>query len=92
MPRQSLTPTEHARGARLGVILREARGQCSPSDVSAQAGISSETLRKIEGGRVATPAFSTIAALSVVLGLSLDQIWSELAQIVVAKEDAAPTP
>jgi len=43
-----------------------------------EAGISPETLRKIETGRVATPAFPTIAAIAEVLGLSLDRIWAEL--------------
>jgi transcriptional regulator with XRE-family HTH domain len=42
------------------------------------AGISPETLRKIEAGRVATPAFSTIAAIADVLGLSLDALWAEI--------------
>lgn len=42
------------------------------------AGISPETLRKIETGRVATPAFPTIAAIAEVLGLSLDELWAEL--------------
>jgi transcriptional regulator with XRE-family HTH domain len=42
------------------------------------ARISPETLRKIESGRVATPAFPTIAAIADVLGLSLDALWAEL--------------
>ena len=42
------------------------------------AGVSPETLRKIESGRVATPAFPTIAAIAAVLGLSLDAVWSEI--------------
>ena len=42
------------------------------------AGVSPETLRKIESGRVATPAFSTIAAIAGVLGLSLDAVWAEV--------------
>lgn len=42
------------------------------------AGISPETLRKIESGRVATPAFPTVAAIAEVLGLSLDAVWAEL--------------
>ncbi|SHN43041.1 Helix-turn-helix [Cryptosporangium aurantiacum] len=42
------------------------------------AGVSPETLRKIESGRVATPAFSTIAAIADVLGLSLDALWTEV--------------
>jgi transcriptional regulator with XRE-family HTH domain len=44
------------------------------------AGLSPETLRKIESGRVATPAFPTIAAIADVLGLSLDAVWSEINQ------------
>jgi len=44
------------------------------------AGVSPETLRKIESGRVATPAFATIAAIADVLGLSLDAAWSEINQ------------
>ncbi len=42
------------------------------------AGVSPETLRKIESGRVATPAFPTIAAIAAVLGLSLDAVWAEI--------------
>ncbi len=42
------------------------------------AGVSPETLRKIESGRVATPAFPTIAAIAAVLDLSLDAVWSEI--------------
>jgi hypothetical protein len=34
-----------------------------------------ETLRKIETGRIPTPAFVTVAALAEELRLSLDDIW-----------------
>ena len=44
------------------------------------AGVSPETLRKIESGRVATPAFPTIAAIADVLNLSLDDVWVEINQ------------
>ena len=44
------------------------------------AGVSPETLRKIESGRVATPAFPTIAAIADALGLSLDALWAEINQ------------
>lgn len=47
-------------------------------DVALDAGISPETLRKIETGRVATPAFPTVAAIAAALGLSLDGIWAEI--------------
>lgn len=47
-------------------------------DTALAAGISPETLRKIETGRIATPAFSTIAAVAGVVGLSLDAVWDEV--------------
>ncbi len=37
--------------------------------VALDAGISVETLRKIETGRIATPAFFTISAVAEVLGI-----------------------
>lgn len=49
-------------------------------DIALDAGISPETLRKIETGRVATPAFPTVAAIADVLGLSLDVVWAEIAR------------
>ena len=51
------------------------------------ARVSPETLRKIESGRVATPAFPTIAAIADVLGLSLDAVWAE-----VNRPDAGASP
>ncbi len=53
------------------------------------AGVSPETLRKIESGRVATPAFQTIAAIAEVLGLSLDAVWSEITQPERGREPAS---
>jgi len=79
MVRLPLTPTEIERGQRLGALLRRARGERSMLTVALDAGISPETLRKIESGRVATPAFPTIAAVADVLGLSLDAVWAEIA-------------
>jgi len=71
MVRPMLSPAERARGRRLGAALREARGDRSMVDVAAAAGIPVETLRKIETGRTATPAFFTVVALGRVLGLDL---------------------
>jgi len=78
MVRLPLTPTEIERGQRLGALLRRARGDRSILDTALDAGVSPETLRKIESGRVATPAFPTIAAIADVLGLSLDDVWTEI--------------
>ncbi|MFD0718666.1 helix-turn-helix domain-containing protein [Streptomyces globosus] len=55
-------------------MLREARGGRSMVEVAAAAGLSAETLRKIETGRAPTPAFFTVAALAQALGLSLDDV------------------
>ncbi|MCC9310022.1 helix-turn-helix domain-containing protein [Kitasatospora sp. RB6PN24] len=74
MVRTPLTPQERERGERLGALLRQARGERSMVQVAAQAGLSTETLRKIETGRAPTPAFFTIAALAAALELSLDDL------------------
>lgn len=74
MVRTPLTPWERQRGERFGALLREARGDRSMVDVAARAGISAETLRKIETGRAPTPAFFTVAALAAALGISLDEL------------------
>jgi transcriptional regulator with XRE-family HTH domain len=80
MVRLPLTPAELARGQRLGALLRQARGGSSMLHTALEAGVSPETLRKIESGRVATPAFPTVAAIADVLGLSLDTLWAEVNQ------------
>lgn len=72
MVRPPLTELDRERGQRLGAILRQARGTRSMTEVAAAAGLSAETLRKIETGRIPTPAFFTIAALAGALGISLD--------------------
>ncbi|MHA6624047.1 helix-turn-helix domain-containing protein [Pseudonocardia sichuanensis] len=74
MVRVPLTPADRQRGERLGVLLREARGERSLTDVATAAGISAETLRKIETGRIPTPAFFTVSALAATLDLSLDTL------------------
>lgn len=74
MIRPPLSGTDHHRGARLGGLLRAARGTRSMAQVAAAAGISAETLRKIETGRIPTPAFFTVAALAEVLDVSLDEL------------------
>ena len=78
MVRLPLSPEELERGRRLGALLRRARGERSMLDVALAAGISPETLRKIETGRIATPAFATIAAVAGEVGLSLDALWTDV--------------
>ncbi|MEV4939288.1 helix-turn-helix domain-containing protein [Streptomyces zaomyceticus] len=74
MVRTPLTPEERERGERLGAFLRAARGDRSMVEIAAAAGLSAETLRKIETGRAPTPAFFTVAALAGVLDLSMDEL------------------
>jgi transcriptional regulator with XRE-family HTH domain len=80
MIRPPLRPEEHARGRALGRTLRAVRGSRSLHDVAAAADISPETLRKIESGRIATPAFFTIIALCRALGLSADELAADAVQ------------
>lgn len=75
MVRVPLTQYEIARGRELGARLRTARGTAGIGEVAHAAGISVETLRKIETGRISTPAFFTVAALAGVLDLSLDELF-----------------
>lgn len=81
MVRLPHTPAEIERGRSLGALLRRARGERPLLETALRAGLSPETLRKIESGRVASPAFPTIAAVAEVLGLSLDAVWAELREL-----------
>lgn len=79
MVRPPLSPAERARGERLGAILRQARGARSMADVAAASGVPVETLRKIETGRIATPAFFTVVALASALGADLERVAAQCA-------------
>jgi len=74
MVRTPLTAADRERGLALGRALQRARGGRSAADVALRAGISLDTLRKIERGAIATPAFFTVAALANVLGLDLTEL------------------
>jgi transcriptional regulator with XRE-family HTH domain len=77
MVRAPLTPEQLAAGRRLGETLRAARATRPLIEVAAAASISPETLRKIETGRLPSPAFGVVAALAGVLSLSLDDLAAE---------------
>lgn len=79
MVREPLSPAELDRGRRLGTLLRRRRGERSMAEVATAAGISTETLRKIETGRIPTPALFTVAAVAEVLGASLDELVRDTA-------------
>ena len=80
MVRPPLSHYEHARGERLGTLLREARGTRSMAEIAAVSGVPAETLRKIETGRIATPAFFTVAALGAAIGLALEDVVRQCGQ------------
>ncbi len=89
MVRVPLTPADRERGERLGALLREARAERSLADVAGAAGISAETLRKIETGRIPTPAFFTVSTLAGALGLSLDDLVAAAAPVPGAPDAQA---
>lgn len=78
MVRVPLSPEQIRAGQRLGALIRTARAG-RPADVIARAaGISPETLRKIEVGRLPSPSFGTVVGLCDALGLPLQQaveVW-----------------
>ncbi|ALG07819.1 helix-turn-helix domain-containing protein [Kibdelosporangium phytohabitans] len=74
MVRPPLTPEDRERGVRLGETLRAARAGRTTVEIAAAAGISVETLRKIEHGRIPTPAFFTVVAIAKAVDLPLDKL------------------
>ncbi len=88
MVRVPLSPQERQRGERFGILLRQARGDRSMVDVAGAAGVSAETLRKIETGRAPTPAFFTVAAVAHALHLSLDDLAAACAADAEGGEQA----
>jgi hypothetical protein len=44
------------------------------AEVAAASAVPVETLRKIETGRIATPAFFTVAALAEAVGVALEEV------------------
>jgi transcriptional regulator with XRE-family HTH domain len=49
-------------------------------EIAAASGVPAETVRKIETGRIATPAFFTVVALAEAVGLSLEDVVAFSAQ------------
>lgn len=73
MVRIPLTPEQVEAGRRLGALIRAARGDRDPVEVATAAGISPETLRKIEVGRIPSPGFGTVLALCDAIALPVDE-------------------
>jgi DNA-binding phage protein len=71
MVRVPLSPEQVEAGQRLGALIRAARAGRDPETIARDAGISPETLRKIEVGRMPSPSFGTVIGLCSALGLPL---------------------
>jgi transcriptional regulator with XRE-family HTH domain len=74
MVRQPLTPEQIEAGRRLGALLRHARAGRDQAEVARAAGISPETLRKIETGRLPSPGFGTIVRLCEALDVPVQEL------------------
>ncbi|MDT7571082.1 MAG: hypothetical protein QOE05_1256 [Actinomycetota bacterium] len=76
VPRKELADSDREHGRRLGDYLakRRRRAAVSAQDLATAAGLSIDTVRSVETGRVATPAFLTVARLADVLDVSLDDV------------------
>jgi len=71
MVRVPLSPEQVKAGQRLGALIRAARAGRDPELIARHAGISPETLRKIEVGRIPSPSFGTVIGLCNALGMPL---------------------
>ncbi len=80
MVRVPLSPEQVRAGQRLGALIRTARAGRAPEDIARAAGISPETLRKIEVGRLPSPSFGTVVGLCDALELPLEkavEVWRD---------------
>jgi len=71
MVRVPLSPEQVKAGQRLGTLIRAVRAGRDPELIARHAGISPETLRKIEVGRIPSPSFGTVIGLCNALGMPL---------------------
>ncbi|MGB3352618.1 MAG: helix-turn-helix transcriptional regulator [Mycobacterium sp.] len=71
MVRVPLSPEQLEAGQRLGALIRTARAGRDPETIAREAGISPETLRKIEVGRMPSPSFGNVVAICSALGMPL---------------------
>lgn len=87
MSRRTASAGDREHGRQLGLLIaaqRRERGRSAP-DLARESSVAIDTVRSLEGGRVATPAFLTIARLAEALGLSLDELHAR------ARQSTGPT-
>jgi transcriptional regulator with XRE-family HTH domain len=76
MPRPKLSAADRAIGGAVGSVLAHGRRQrgLSSQDLSVSCGVSVDTIRSIETGRVASPGLFVVARMAFALGLSMDEV------------------
>ena len=80
MARPKSSPERVARAIALGIAVRRAREETglSREQLARAAGLSTETVRKIERGSTTSPELFTFAALIEQLGGSIDDVLRSL--------------
>ncbi|MCY3634005.1 MAG: helix-turn-helix transcriptional regulator [bacterium] len=78
MARPRRTKEERARGEELGKEIQRKRqaSRRSSAEIAVDAGMSIDTLRGLEQGRVADPGVFVIAAIASALGCGVDELVS----------------
>jgi transcriptional regulator with XRE-family HTH domain len=74
--RRPLTPAQRAEGRRLAADLRSAREvrRQGQAELARRSGVSVDAIRALEGNRIATPSFFTVARIARELELGLDAL------------------
>lgn len=80
MSRTPLSRKAVEDGERLAAELRRLReeGSMTAVQVATLSGVSVDTVRAIEGKRVPSPSFFTVAALAAVLNVGLDDLLASI--------------
>lgn len=76
MPRRPLTAQQRAEGRRVAAHLKRAREglEREQADLARRSGVSVDTIRALEGDRIATPSFAVVARLARDLQVKLDAL------------------
>lgn len=79
MGRHATRADERAHGRRVGetLAIERRRSGRSAEAVARIANVSTDAVRSLETGRVATPTFLTVARIAGVLNVSLDELHRE---------------
>ena len=81
-----MTDEQQRQGRALGVRLSAMRGKVTQAELADRAGMSLDTLRKIELGKVAGPSFFFIGQIVDAAGGRLDALWAEMRLGAAARE------